>query len=135
MKIGEITKEISKINPGVVEQVKKDLAFHIGLMVEHARISMGMTQTELAEKINTKQPAIARIENGKSLPSLTVLDKIAKEAFDSYLVPPRFAFMSIDPLFVGGNIILESGIQSGNFTKSPASPYMSLLSAKIIYKE
>ncbi|MDB5254679.1 MAG: Helix-turn-helix domain protein [Candidatus Nomurabacteria bacterium] len=93
MKIGTITEEIKKNNPQVYEQFQKDVAFHTGGMVEQARISKGMTQVELAKKIGTKQSAIARIENGSSLPSLTILQKIAEKGFDSYLLPPGFAFM------------------------------------------
>ncbi len=103
MKIGEITKEIAKRNPEAIERVKKDLAFQIGLMVEQARLSLGMTQVELAEKINTKQPAIARLESGNNLPSLTILDKIAKLGFGSYLISPQFAFMQ--SVNTGKNII------------------------------
>ncbi len=69
-----------------------DLAFEVGHMVVEARIMQGVTQAQLAELVGTKQPAIARIENGNHLPSLGILEKIA-QAFNTYLVPPRFGFM------------------------------------------
>lgn len=36
-----------------------------------------MTQAELADKVGTRQPSIARLENGGSLPSLSFLERIA----------------------------------------------------------
>jgi len=71
---------------------RRDLAFQVSQILFEARMIKGVTQKQLAKKIKTKQPSIARIENGSYLPSLTILDKIAK-AFDSYLIPPKFGFM------------------------------------------
>ena len=42
-----------------------------------ARIKNGFTQKELADKIGTKQSAIARLESGNINPTLEFLDKIA----------------------------------------------------------
>jgi DNA-binding XRE family transcriptional regulator len=42
------------------------------------RIKKKMTQQQLAEKVGTKQSAIARLEAGNSNPSIDFLDKIAK---------------------------------------------------------
>ncbi|GIW64591.1 MAG: transcriptional regulator [Patescibacteria group bacterium] len=44
----------------------------------YARIQKGLTQKELAEKIGTKQSAIARLESGNINPSLGFLEKIAE---------------------------------------------------------
>lgn len=49
------------------------------------RLEKGMTQTELAKKIGTKQSAIARFESGNSNPSLLFLQKIAN-ALQSNLI-------------------------------------------------
>lgn len=75
------------------EYFKKNLALDIGQMLIEARVIKCKTQKQLAEDIGTKQPAIARIENGITLPSLSLLEKIAK-AFESYLIPPTFGFMT-----------------------------------------
>lgn len=48
------------------------------------RIERGLTQKELAEKMGTKQSAIARLESGKYNPSFKFLKKAAK-ALDSKL--------------------------------------------------
>lgn len=41
------------------------------------RLKKGMTQKEVAEKLGTKQSAIARLESGKINPSLEFLQKMA----------------------------------------------------------
>ena len=47
-------------------------------MVIEARISRGVTQTQLAKMVGTKQPSIARLERGESFPGISFLDKVAK---------------------------------------------------------
>jgi len=42
-----------------------------------ARIKKGLTQQQLAQKIGTKQSAIARLESGNVNPSLEFMEKIA----------------------------------------------------------
>jgi DNA-binding XRE family transcriptional regulator len=48
-----------------------------GYQIARLRIQRGLTQTELAEMIGTRQPSIARLENGSSVPSLSFLERIA----------------------------------------------------------
>lgn len=43
-----------------------------------ARINNGMTQKVLAEKVGTKQSAIARLESGSVNPSIEFLQKVAR---------------------------------------------------------
>lgn len=43
-----------------------------------ARIVLDLTQTQLAQKINSKQKSISRYETGALLPSIRTLIKIAK---------------------------------------------------------
>ena len=45
--------------------------------IRHARERKKISQTELAQRVGTKQPHIARLELGKALPRLDVLHKIA----------------------------------------------------------
>ncbi len=59
------------------EVLKQDLAFQLGREIESIRIMRGMTQAQLARKIKTHQPSIARAESGAALPSITFLKKIA----------------------------------------------------------
>lgn len=50
--------------------------FEVASAIVDARARAGLTQAELAERIGTRQPAIARIEGGQ-LPSTSTLLKIA----------------------------------------------------------
>jgi transcriptional regulator with XRE-family HTH domain len=45
--------------------------------IRELREAKGLSQTQLAEMIETKQPSIARIESGRALPRLDVLQRIA----------------------------------------------------------
>ena len=58
-------------------ELAKDVSTFIETLVE-ARISMGLTQRQLAEKCGLKQSAIARIERIQVIPRLDTLLKIAK---------------------------------------------------------
>jgi transcriptional regulator with XRE-family HTH domain len=49
------------------------------------RIMRGLTQTELAARLGTKQPSIARLESGKTEPTLSLLRRAA-EALDCHMV-------------------------------------------------
>jgi DNA-binding XRE family transcriptional regulator len=48
-----------------------------GYQISRLRIAQGLTQAQLAEMVGTHQPSIARIESGKSLPSLLCLERVA----------------------------------------------------------
>ncbi len=49
------------------------------------RIKRGLTQKELAERMNTTQSVIARLESGSANPSLATLKRLA-DALDARLV-------------------------------------------------
>lgn len=53
-----------------------------GYQVARLRMLRGLTQAQLAEMVGTRQPSIARLENGNSTPSLSFLKRIA-EALDA----------------------------------------------------
>lgn len=78
MKYSEVRDKLLE-KPGFREEYERyDLAFEIAQLVIELRLKHGITQEELATKIGTKQTAIARLENGNGLPSLSFLNKIAK---------------------------------------------------------
>ncbi len=52
--------------------------FDPGYQVDRLRMLRGLTQAQLAEMVGTRQPSIARLENGTSAPSLSFLSKIAE---------------------------------------------------------
>ena len=43
-----------------------------------ARRQAGISQAELAEKMNTTQSVVARLESGRALPSTRTLEKVAR---------------------------------------------------------
>ncbi|MCB9703283.1 MAG: helix-turn-helix transcriptional regulator [Myxococcales bacterium] len=57
----------------------------VARQVRALRESRNVTQQELAERVGTKQPSIARLESGRVVPRLDLLLKIAI-ALDSELV-------------------------------------------------
>ena len=46
--------------------------------VARLRIMRGLTQQQLAELVGTKQPSIARLESGKSEPSISFLRRVVE---------------------------------------------------------
>jgi len=66
-------------NPRVKKEYEKNsLQFDVAEKVMKARIKKEMTQKELAERIGTTQPNIARVESGNYEPTLKILHKISK---------------------------------------------------------
>ena len=55
-----------------------EVEFSIIEQVLRKRIQKKMSQKQLAEKVGTKQSAIARLEGGNSNPSVAFLEKVAK---------------------------------------------------------
>jgi len=53
-------------------------AYEIAERVRQARERLGMTQSELATRIGSTQPAIARLEAGGVTPNLDTLHRIAE---------------------------------------------------------
>ena len=54
------------------------LEFKIGVLLRQAREKAGLTQAEVAQKLNTKKSAISRIENHAEDVKLSTLGKYAK---------------------------------------------------------
>ncbi|MFC1538077.1 helix-turn-helix domain-containing protein [Candidatus Latescibacterota bacterium] len=52
--------------------------YEIIRQIIRARIEAGLTQKELAERIETKQSNVSRIESGNANPSIAFLKRIAK---------------------------------------------------------
>lgn len=61
-----------------------DLEFSIINQIIAKRIKKGMSQKDLALKMGTKQPSIARFESGYYNPTISFLKKVS-EALDSKL--------------------------------------------------
>ena len=52
--------------------------FEIGVLLRQAREDAGLTQEELAKRINTKKTAISRLENHADDIKLSTLQKVAR---------------------------------------------------------
>lgn len=59
--------------------------FRLGVLLEEARLKMGLTQEELAEKCGTNKSYISRIENNASDIRLSTLMRIIQEGFGGRL--------------------------------------------------
>jgi transcriptional regulator with XRE-family HTH domain len=92
---------------------KEDFEFEVSYLITELRLKFGLTQAELAKKIGTKQPSIARMESGAELPSLRILKKIA-DSLKVGLIPPRFGLVS------------EGTIKTKSFSEGVVSDYCEL---------
>ena len=61
-------------------------SFRLGVLLEEARIKLGMTQEELAEKCGTNKSYISRIENNSSDIRLSTLMKIIQQGLGGHLI-------------------------------------------------
>jgi HTH-type transcriptional regulator/antitoxin HipB len=60
-------------------------SFQLGVLLEEARLKLGMTQEELAIKCGTNKSYISRIENNASDIRLSTLMKIIQTGFGGHL--------------------------------------------------
>ena len=60
-------------------------SFRLGVLLEEARVKLGMTQEELAEKCGTNKSYISRIENNSSDIRLSTLMKIIQQGLGGHL--------------------------------------------------
>jgi len=56
---------------------ESEVEFQIAKSVIEARMKKGLTQKELAKKLDTRQSVISRLENVKTIPSISFLKKLA----------------------------------------------------------
>lgn len=65
--------------PGFKEAVEETrLEYEIARSLIKARLEKGLTQTEVAKRMNTKQSVISRVENARTMPSLAFLKRLAQ---------------------------------------------------------
>ncbi len=66
-------------NPAFAKAYRNsELEYQIARMLIKARLNRGITQKDLAQKLNTQQSVISRAEQAKTVPSLSFLKKAAK---------------------------------------------------------
>lgn len=104
----------------IKESRKHDFRFEVANLITEARYHYDLTQAQLAKKMGTQQPSIARIESGSTLPSLSFLERLA-DSIGTYLIAPRFGFMAQENSFAREvskqsiNVNLGSGLVPGYF--------------------
>lgn len=77
-KISELHQSWLK-SPGYKESFDStQTEFELARQLIETRIKRGLSQSELALKMGTSQSSIARLESGKSMPSMRTLSKFAK---------------------------------------------------------
>ncbi|MFJ4844147.1 MULTISPECIES: helix-turn-helix domain-containing protein [unclassified Streptomyces] len=54
------------------------LRFELGTAVRERRLELGISQSELGRRSNLTQSAVARFEAGGTVPTLPVLDRLAR---------------------------------------------------------
>ena len=68
----------------------EEIIFQIGNKIKEIRKKRGLTQAELAEKINVDPKYISRLETGNSTPSIPTIAKISEtldvEMFNFFIV-------------------------------------------------
>lgn len=60
-------------------------AFRLGVLIEEARLKLGLTQEELAERCGTNKSYISRIENNSSDIRLSTLMRIIQQGLGGHL--------------------------------------------------
>lgn len=86
----DFEKELFK-QPGFKEvQEETRLEYEIAKALIKARVEKGLTQAEIAKRMHTKQSVISRVENAKTVPSLSFLKRLAQVLDASLQVQFKF---------------------------------------------
>lgn len=115
------------------ESRKHNFRFEVANLITEARYHYKITQKQLAKKVGTQQPSIARIESGSTLPSLSFLERLA-DSLGTYLIAPQFGFMkeesSISKKIPKQMINVGSG--SLHYTDDVISPFIDSITTKTV---
>ena len=76
--VSELKSELFKNKKFVVEYRSQTSEFQIAKQLINARLKQNLTQAELAQKINTGQAVISRLEGLGSKASISLLERLAK---------------------------------------------------------
>ncbi len=74
----DLKKELLRDSEFKKEYDALEVEYSIITQVIQKRLDKKMSQKQLAEKIGTKQSAIARLEGGNANPSVAFLEKVSK---------------------------------------------------------
>lgn len=74
----ETHKKILLKDPEVRKALEEsELEYQVARAIIKARIDQNLTQAQLARKLKTRQSVISRVENAKTVPSLSFLKRLA----------------------------------------------------------
>lgn len=74
----EVYKKKLLSKPGFKEALKEtELEYQIARALIKSRLEKGLTQKDIAIRMKTTQSVISRVENGRTLPTLSFLKRIA----------------------------------------------------------
>lgn len=73
--LGEETAKDPSFAAGLNAQFDK---YRLAQQLKTLREKAGLSQQQLAERVHTKQPSIARMENARTLPKLDLLQRVAR---------------------------------------------------------
>jgi HTH-type transcriptional regulator / antitoxin HipB len=73
----ELREELLDTKEARAEYERARRAYELGLRIRDQREAAGLTQKELADRIGSTQPAIARLEAGGQEPTVATLRRIA----------------------------------------------------------
>jgi len=77
--------------PGFKEALEETrIEYEIARALIKARLEKGLTQAEIARRMNTKQSVISRVENARTMPSLAFLKRLAQVLDASLQVQFKF---------------------------------------------
>lgn len=72
-------KKILLKDPEVRKALKEsELEYQVARALIKARIDKKLTQAQLARKLKTRQSVVSRVENAKTVPTLSFLKRLAK---------------------------------------------------------
>ena len=74
--LAAMTQEERAVYDEAYEQA--GVALRLAELFYDTRVAAGLSQTELAKRMGTSQPVIARIEGGGSTPTVDMLDRLAR---------------------------------------------------------
>jgi len=83
-----LKKQLLKDKKVLSEYKKLESQYSLISQVIDARLKKNMTQKQLAQKIGTKQSAIARLEAGRTNPTLSFLQKLAVAMNQRLIIQP-----------------------------------------------
>lgn len=137
MRHDDLKNELLKDLKFSKEYFKNDPLFKIGRQIKEMRISKGLTQEELAKKMNTKQPSIARIESGRGGKQTDDFLKKFADALGVEFNPSSFSEIekmdkAINRFFVIGEIskdYFNLFVESKNLSKNVATVSKELIYA------